>query len=109
MPVLLLEWCYLDVRILEQPYVWVGMLTGMALLADVTFLSLYLGTSLGSQVDYSKTFVKWPLSKRPKFFKTNYCLLQVKCIKLPFVIKTFVLSIFEWQFYTCFTVLQILG
>ena len=25
-------------------------------------------------------------------------------IKLPAVIKTFVLSIFEWPFYTCFTV-----
>ena len=25
-------------------------------------------------------------------------------IKLPFGIKTFVLSIFEWPFYTCFTV-----
>ena len=27
-------------------------------------------------------------------------------IKLPFVIKIFVLSIFEWQFYTGFTVLH---
>ena len=27
-------------------------------------------------------------------------------IKLPFVIKTFVLSIFEWLFYTGFTVVQ---
>ena len=26
-------------------------------------------------------------------------------IKLPFVIKTFVLSIFEWAFYTGFTVI----
>ena len=53
-------------------------------------------------------------------FKTNYRLMQVKniCrmlqgehsemlstfIKLPFVIKIFVLSIFEWPFYTGFTV-----
>ena len=29
-------------------------------------------------------------------------------IKLPFVIKTFVLSIFDWPFYTGFTVLLIL-
>ena len=52
--------------------------------------------------------------------KTNYCLMQVKSIakcskwehipivsifsKLPFVIKTFILSIFERLFYTCFTV-----
>ena len=45
-------------------------------------------------------------------FKTDYCLMQVQrehsaivstFIKLPFVIKTFVLSIFEWPF-TGFTV-----
>ena len=30
---------------------------------------------------YSKTCLKWPLSKRPKlFFKTNYRLMQVKSI-----------------------------
>ena len=45
------------------------------------------------------------------FFKTNYRLMQVKSIailstfiKLPFVIKIFLLSIFEWPFYTGFTV-----
>ena len=55
------------------------------------------------------------------FFKTNYRLMQVKVlqialsqgersvilstfIKQPFVIKIFVLSIFEWPFYTGFTV-----
>ena len=49
-------------------------------------------------------------------FKTNYRLMQVKSIaecqsailltfiKLPFVIKICVLSIFEWLFYTGFTV-----
>ena len=52
-------------------------------------------------------------------FKTDYRLMQVKSIvecskehsailsnfiKLPFVIKTFILSIFEWLFYTGFTV-----
>ena len=54
-------------------------------------------------------------------FKTNYCLMQVKSIaecsailltfiKLPFVIKIFVLSIFEWPLKTGFTVvLFILG
>ena len=30
-------------------------------------------------------------------------------IKLPFVIKSFVLSIFEWPFYTDFTVLNFYG
>ena len=49
-------------------------------------------------------------------FKTNYHLMQVKrehsailstFIKLPVVIKTFVLSIFQWLFYTGFTVLNV--
>ena len=69
---------------------------------------------------YSETGLKWPLKKDQKLvFKTPYRLMQVKkiaecpkrafCnistfIKLPFVIKTFVLSIFAWLFYTGFTV-----
>ena len=70
---------------------------------------------------YSKTYVKWPLSKRPKIGFQNQLLLnagQKYCrmlqgehsailltfIKLPFAIKIFVLSIFEWPFYTGFTV-----
>ena len=58
---------------------------------------------------------------RKLVFKTNYHLMQVKSIaecsrehsailstfiKLPFVVKTFVLSIFEWPFYTDFTVFE---
>ena len=54
------------------------------------------------------------------FYKTNYRLMQVKSIaecskehsailstiiKLPFVIKIIVLSIFDWSFYTGFTVI----
>ena len=70
---------------------------------------------------YSKNCVKWPLSKRQKIgfqdqFLLNagqkYCrMLQGEhsamlstFIKLPFVIKFFVLSIFEWSVYTGFTV-----
>ena len=66
---------------------------------------------------YSKTCVKWPLSKRPKIGFQGHLLLNVclkycrmlqgehsaillTFIKLPFVIKTFVLSIFEWLFYS---------
>ena len=49
-------------------------------------------------------------------FKTDYHLMQVKgsnansltFIKLPVVIKNFVLSIFEWPFYTGFTVIETL-
>ena len=78
---------------------------------------------------YSKTCLKGPLSKEPKIvFKTNYRLMKVKSIaecskgsilqylehsailltfiKLPFVIKVFVLSIFEWQLKTGFTIYQ---
>ena len=74
-----------------------------------------------NKLGYSRTCVKRPLTKRPKIgFQDqillnpgqNYCrMLQVKhsailltFIKLPFVIKIFVLSIFEWPFYTGFTV-----
>ena len=60
---------------------------------------------------YSKTCLKRPLKKKQKLvFKIDYCLMQVKSIveccfiKLPFVIKIFVLSFFEWPFYTSFTV-----
>ena len=70
---------------------------------------------------YSKTCVKWPLSERLKIgfqdqLSVNagqkYCrMLQgehsailLTFIKLPFLIKIFVLSIFEWPFYTGFTV-----
>ena len=59
-----------------------------------------------------------PLSKRPKIgFQDQlllntgqkYCRMEhsailLTFIKLPFVIKVFVLSIFEWPFYTGFTV-----
>ena len=71
---------------------------------------------------YSKTCVKGPLTKRPQFgFQDQlslnaglkYCrmlqgehsVLLPTFIKLPFVIKIFVLSIFEWPFYTGFTVI----
>ena len=74
---------------------------------------------------YSKTCVKRPLSKRPQIgFQDQishnegqkYCrMLQGEHSaklstfnKLPFVIKTFVLSIFEWLFYTGFTVFDCL-
>ena len=44
-------------------------------------------------------FVKKNLSK------ISQQLRLLTFIKLPFVIKIFVLSIFEWQFYTGFTIL----
>ena len=82
---------------------------------------------------YSKTCLKWPLKKKTKIgFQDRlslnagqkvlqnaplnagqkYCrMLQgehsaivLTFIKVPFVIKTFVLSIFEWPFKTGFTV-----
>ena len=72
------------------------------------------------RVEYSKTCVELPLSKRPKIgFQDQlslnagqkYCrMLQQEhsailptFIKLPLVIKIFVLSIVEWLFYTGFT------
>ena len=70
---------------------------------------------------YSKTCLKQPLSKRLKIgfqdqlslnVGQKYCrMLQGEhsailwtFIRLPFVIKIFCLSIFEWPFYTGFTV-----
>ena len=76
--------------------------------------------SLG--IRYSKTFLKQPLSKRPKVgFQDRlllnagqkYCrMLQESILQyfrpslsyLPFVFKTFVLNIFEWPLKTGFTV-----
>ena len=65
---------------------------------------------------YSKTCVKQPLSKRPqigfqdqllldaglkycKMLQAEHSAILSTFIKLPFVIKIFVLSYFAWQFY----------
>ena len=61
---------------------------------------------------YSKTCVKWPLSKRPKIDfqdQGEYSAILSTFIKLPLVIKFFVMSIFEWSFFTGLTVCTILG
>ena len=85
----------------------------------VPYLGMYNTQFFPTKI-YSKTCVKWPLSKDQKmFFKTHYLLMQVKTIvlqnasailstfiKLPIVFKTFVLSIFECPFYTGFTVVR---
>ena len=78
-----------------------------------------MGVTINNELT-CKTSVKWPLSKRQKIGFQDQLLLnagQKYCrmlqgehsailstfIKLPFVIKTFVWSIFEWLFYTGFT------
>ena len=96
---------------------WVGLQS-----VNVAFLGhapLFLNIHYNSK--YSKACVKRPLSKLPKIgfqdqlslnVGQKYCrMLQGKhsailstFIKLPFVIKIFVSSIFEWPFNTCFTV-----
>ena len=59
-----------------------------------------------SILQYSKTCVNGHCQKDWKMvFQTNYRLMQVK-IKLPYVIKTYVLSVFEWPFYAGFTVVK---
>ena len=67
-------------------------------------------------LDYIKTCLKLPLSKNQKWFqdrlslnagqKGEHSAILSTFIKLPFVIKIFVLSTFEWPFYTGFTVCQ---
>ena len=59
-----------------------------------------------SEISYSKTCVKQPLLKRPK---TGISAILLTFIKLQFIIKIFVLSIFKWPFYTGFTVSAILS
>ena len=71
---------------------------------------------------YSKTCPERPLSKRPKLEFQDHLLLNAgqkycrmlhgehsailsTCIKLPFVVKIFVSSIFEWPLKTGFTVI----
>ena len=72
--------------------------------------------------NYSKTCVKRQLSKRHKIgfqeqlslnavqkycrMGTPHSAILLDCIKVPFVIEIFVLSIFELLFYTGFTVLS---
>ena len=80
--------------------------------------------SLVVPFNYSKTCVKRPLSKRPKIGFLDqllhntgqmYCrMLQSEhseilftFLKIPFIIKIFVLSIFKWPFYTGFIVIYI--
>ena len=70
---------------------------------------------------YSKTCIKRPLSNRPKIdfqdqlslnVGTKYCrmlrgehsAILLTFITLRFAIKIFVFSIFEWPFYTGFTI-----
>ena len=62
--------------------------------------------------------IKQPLSKRPqigfqnqlslnagqKYSRMEHSAILPIFIKLPFIIRIFVLSIFEWPFYTGFTV-----
>ena len=45
-------------------------------------------------------------SKYCRMLQGEHSAILLTCIKLPFVIKTFVLSIFEWSVYTRFTVLK---
>ena len=89
----------------KNPYIHI-------LLADAKF-----------SIQYSKTCFKKPLKKKTKIGFHDRLLLNAgqKCcrvlqgvhsvkilafIKLPFFIKIFVMSMFEWPFYTGFTVLN---
>ena len=84
--------------------------------------SLYI--SCGHKLDTVKPVLSSHSNRRPKLvFKPSYRLMQVKVlqnaprehsaklstfIKLPFVFKSFVLSIFEWPLETGFTVYRIM-
>ena len=89
-----------------------------ALINDEDCASYYLPTT---DCKYSKTCLKRPLSKRPKIvfqdqlslnagqkdcrmLQGEHSAILLAFIKLPFVIKIFVLTIFEWSLQTGFTV-----
>ena len=84
-------------------------------------MRLQLPTSNTVTAINSETCVKRPLSKRPKIgfqdqlslnagqkncrmLQREHSAILPSSIKHPFVIKTFVLSFFEWPFYTGITV-----
>ena len=50
--------------------------------------------------NYNYIYIRY-LQTKCKYL--SYCMFNKWFIKLPFVIKIFVLSIFEWPFYTGFT------
>ena len=74
--------------------------------------------NLPLDMEYSNACVKPPLSKRLKIsfqdqlslnagqknYRMEHSAIILTFINLHFVIKIFVLSIFEWPFYTGFTV-----
>ena len=95
------------------------------LLTLVTDMFMLCKEILTSVCYYSKTCVKRgvkrPLSKRPqigfqyqlslnagqkycRMLEGDHSAIILTFIKLPLVLKIFVLSIFEWPFYTGFTV-----
>ena len=49
-------------------------------------------------------FVCWCFTSKSTIFQSYRDIFLSSCIKLPFVIKIFVLSIFEWLFYTSLSV-----
>ena len=65
------------------------------------------GVKTSAYLRYSKTHVKRPFLIRQKIGFQNqgeHSAILSTFLKLPFVIKIFVLSILEWPFYTGFTV-----
>ena len=84
-------------------------------MSKILYVGPYTFMSIVCWYINSKTCVKRPLSKRSRMvFNANYRFMHVKniarehsailstFIKLPFGINIFILSIFEWPFYTGF-------
>ena len=82
---------------------WNGLKTNTQILKQPGLTALYQGKP------QKKFGFKDQLSlnagqKYCKMLQEKHSAILSTVIKLPFVIKTFVLSIFEWLFYTGFTV-----
>ena len=100
---------------------WVFTNSWLYLKKSVPFTAIVLSLLFIQDILYSKICVKRLFSKRPKIgfqdqlslsagqlycrmLKGEHSAILLTFIKRPFVIKIFVLSIFEWALYTGYTV-----
>ena len=106
--------------LVKMPHCWKSHVTANLFSYEFSHLVWYNKHRM-VHCTYSQTCVKRPLSKRQeigfqgrlslnagqkycRMLQREHSAILLTFIKLPFVIKTFVLCILEWPFYTGFTV-----
>ena len=113
--------CHFGKKTVVYNYKWISLCHGMLACKQIRcslFIThpiiIWIGYSTvmwlsnSFTMEYSKTCLRRPLIKTPKtgFQDRSSLNAGLLTIKLPFVIKAFVLSIFEWPLKIGFTVLQ---